>query len=101
VIQISAGRNHTCARKDDGTVWCWGANESGQVGDPMTAPSRHAVAQVMGLDGMNLDVFAGAATTCVRRTDGAAWCWGANQFGQLGDGTVMSRSMPAPITGCR
>lgn len=84
VTQISAGVSHACARRMDGSVLCWGANESGQLGDGTTV-QRNAPVAVLGLTNA-VEVQCGAAHTCARRSDGAVVCWGANSAGQLGTG---------------
>jgi alpha-tubulin suppressor-like RCC1 family protein len=94
VAAVSAGRDHTCARKADGSAWCWGYGEFGQLGDGTTGDADHlrqkAVRVTQGggflADVRRLD--AGRDHTCVRRGDGTAWCWGAGGDGSLGDGTT-------------
>lgn len=92
VEQIAVGLWHACARKSDGTVWCWGQNSMGQLGDGTTSGQvcgssicRPSPVQVTGLTSV-VDIVAGAAHTCARRQDGTFWCWGMNESGQLGDG---------------
>jgi alpha-tubulin suppressor-like RCC1 family protein len=75
----------TCAIRSDGTLWCWGGNESGQLGDG-TTKSRNAPVQV-GDDRNWASVSPGGSHTCAIRTDGSLWCWGGNYVGQLGLGT--------------
>lgn len=90
VSAISAGVDHTCARKTDGSAWCWGRNERGQLGDGTTTNRLKAV-QVRDAKG-NLKnvsaISAGEQHTCARKTDGSAWCWGDASGGQVGDGTT-------------
>jgi alpha-tubulin suppressor-like RCC1 family protein len=81
--KVSAGGYHTCAIKQDGSLWCWGANWSGQLGDG-TYTSRNTPVQIMS-SGVS-SVALGYAHTCAVRTDGSLWCWGYNEYGQLGDG---------------
>jgi alpha-tubulin suppressor-like RCC1 family protein len=88
--QILTGGMHTCALRDDSTLWCWGSNRFGQLGTGDTSP-RQVPTQVA------VDV-AGAATggahTCVIKLDGSVGCWGNNQYGQLGV-SVGSQSVTA------
>ena len=93
---IAAGRSHTCAIVS-GRVYCWGANDSGQLGIPASVPSGKPV-QVSGIAGLTSTsvLAAGAAFTCVTAS-ATVYCWGANDLGQLGDRTTVSRSTPAPI----
>ncbi|MFT3766507.1 MAG: hypothetical protein QM820_13490 [Minicystis sp.] len=94
---IAAGFNHTCAVGDNGTLWCWGRNNGGQLGDNSTT-TRQAPVQVV-LAGVTdwVDVAASADYTCGLRSTGALYCWGANGSGQLGTGDMTSVSVPTPI----
>jgi alpha-tubulin suppressor-like RCC1 family protein len=94
VTAITAGGSHSCALLGDGTVWCWGWNGSGQVGDggSMTAARPLPVA-VPGLSNA-VAVEAGESHSCAVLDGGSARCWGANGRGQLGDGTMMQRPTP-------
>ncbi len=96
VAGVAAARDHTCARKGDGTVWCWGSNSSGRLGDGTTTDSLSPV-PVTALGGGVVDVRATGGYTCARKGDGTLWCWGGNDVGQLGDGSKENRSAPAPV----
>lgn len=87
VIAVSSGRSHTCAVKADGTLWCWGKNQFGQLGDGTTV-ERDAPVQVKALGQSVTDVSAGGGSTCAKKSDGTLWCWGKNDYGQLGNGTA-------------
>jgi alpha-tubulin suppressor-like RCC1 family protein len=93
ITAISAGLAHTCARRDDGSAWCWGADDRGQIGDGTTGDSDgvRLVAVQVRRDGGFLTkvtgVSAGEEHSCARRGDGTAWCWGDDALGELGDGT--------------
>jgi alpha-tubulin suppressor-like RCC1 family protein len=93
-IGVAAGIVHSCALRIDGTVICWGDNASGQLGDGTTTPHRSALTKVVGLDNA-IAVTAGASMSCVLRANGSARCWGANDHGQLGDGT--NSPSPTPV----
>ncbi len=93
VVALAGGYYHTCAVRSDGSVWCWGAGSYGQLGDgesgighQRTKPGR--VLRGSGHLTRVAGIAAGAFHTCARRTDGTAWCWGSDEFGQLGDGTT-------------
>ena len=88
---------HTCALLDDGSVWCWGYNGHGELGDG-TAWDRARPVAVAGLPAAR-SVAAGVGFTCATAVDGRALCWGQNDLGQLGDGTTVDRVTPAPVTG--
>jgi alpha-tubulin suppressor-like RCC1 family protein len=93
----SAGNDdaHTCAAAVNGTVWCWGANSAGQLGDN-TATERHAPVQVSNLTDVSW-ITTGDKYTCARKTDATAWCWGYNTDGRLGDGSATDRWLPVPV----
>ena len=91
--QVAAGYGHTVAVKNDGTLWAWGFNSSGQVGDGTTT-QRSAPVQI----GTGFaQAAAGNNHTVAVKTDGTLWAWGANFNGQLGDGTTTQRIAPVQI----
>ncbi|GAA0444705.1 hypothetical protein Acor_61210 [Acrocarpospora corrugata] len=95
---IATGANHTVALAADGTVWTWGKNAFGQLGDD-TETSRATPAQVAGVTGV-VDVAAGIHSSYAVRADGRAWSWGVNENGELGQGDAGgSRSTPALLAG--
>ena len=98
VVAIAAGWEHTLALRRDGTVWAWGYNADGSLGDGTTV-TRGTPAMVSGLAGI-VRISAGTYSAAVRN-DGSVWVWGANGYGQLGDGTYTDRPRPLqlPITG--
>lgn len=83
-IGVSAGGDHSCAVLLDGSVWCWGRNAMGQLGDA-SGEERCQPARVVDLPAA-VRVVAGRSTTCAETSGGALWCWGANDVGQLGIG---------------
>jgi alpha-tubulin suppressor-like RCC1 family protein len=95
VVEVAARSAHTCARVDDGTLRCWGANGYGQLGDGTTAPSSPPVS-VLGITDAR-EVLLGSNHSCARTADGAVWCWGDNADGRLGDGTFTSRTRPTRV----
>lgn len=98
-VQVTVGFGHTCVRKNDGTVWCWGGNQYGSLGDGTTIGKPSPV-QVTALGTTAVEVVAGGNHTCARKSDGTVWCWGANGHGQLGDGTITSGApygKPSPV----
>ena len=77
------------------SVWCWGRNDDGQLGDGTTT-ERRVPTRVPGLADV-VEVDAGAAHTCALRAGGRIVCWGANAEGQLGDGTTTRRVTPTAV----
>ena len=99
VIAIAAAAGaHSCAVVSGGGVKCWGANESGQLGDGTTI-DRPFPADVVGLPWPAVGLTAGISHTCAFSTDGAVACWGGNSHGQVGDGTTTPRLTPAVVPG--
>jgi alpha-tubulin suppressor-like RCC1 family protein len=97
VSAIAAGEEHSVALKSDGTVWTWGWNRDGQLGDG-TKTRRSVPAQVIGLTEVTA-ISAGGYHTVALKSDGTVWTWGQNLFGQLGDGTYTYRDTPVQVTG--
>lgn len=99
------GYFHSLVLAEDGTVWSWGNNDSGQLGDGTTEnrslPARVAglerVVQVAGGGGRN--EFGPGGHTVARLTDGSLRAWGLNDAGQLGDGTTQNRHRPVRVSG--
>lgn len=92
---VESGYVHTCALSTDHTVWCWGQNLAGQLGDGTTTDRPTRVRVGTASDWATLD--SGYFTSCATKTDGTAWCWGFNGAGQLGDGTTTQSSTPVQV----
>jgi alpha-tubulin suppressor-like RCC1 family protein len=98
VIAIAAGTSHALALRDDGSVWAWGTNAYGQLGDN-TTNSRGVAAPVM-LTGQYVAVAAGLANSAALKSDGTLYTWGQNQYGQIGNGTTTSPvKLPVAVAG--
>lgn len=91
---VSVGTYYACARRTDGSVWCWGANQHGQLAQP----SSVANATPTQLAGTWRTVTAGVEHTCAIAEDYSLWCVGADGFNELGDGGTSRRS-PLKLTG--
>jgi alpha-tubulin suppressor-like RCC1 family protein len=106
VIAIASGYNYTIALKGDGTVWAWGDNLFGQLGLGTADSNPHSVpAQVTDpndssgfLTGV-ITIAGGGNHSIAVKDNGTVWAWGENQNGQLGDGTIVSRSTPVQVSG--
>ncbi|HEY6927935.1 MAG TPA: Ig-like domain-containing protein [Steroidobacteraceae bacterium] len=95
---ISAGFSHTCAVAETGDAYCWGSNSFGELGIGHTSPFESSPQRVTG--GLKfLSVSAGAGYTCGVVTGGDAYCWGENEFGELGTGDTSGRVVPTPVLG--
>src|SRR6266568_2192654 len=93
--KITAGINHTVVLKNDGTLWAWGRNYIGQLGDGTTTDSN--VPTRIGTGSTWSAVAAGYEYTVALKSDGTLWAWGLNSSGQLGDGTTVSKNVPTQI----
>ena len=93
---FAAGYGHSLARRTDGTLWTWGYNSYGGLGDG-TLVNKSSPVQVPGT--LWVEVAAGYFHSLARRTDGTLWTWGHNIYGQLGDGTIVYKSSPVQVPG--
>jgi alpha-tubulin suppressor-like RCC1 family protein len=96
VTAVSAGDYHSLALRSDGSVWAWGSDQHGNLGDDATTASKSTPVQVQGIDDATA-VAAGSEHNLVIRADGSVWGWGQNDYGQVGDGTRVSRAVPVPV----
>jgi len=83
--------------KKNGTVWCWGNNHNGQLGDGSSTNKNSKPVQ----EKLNVKTWDSASTgfghTCGSRTDGSLWCWGHNKYGQLGNGKNLDENKPIEV----
>ena len=96
---LSMGRRFLAAIKTDGTLWMWGTNGTGQLGDNTQVPKSSPVQTISGGTNWkqvscNRAATGGYASTAAIKTDGSLWLWGSNNFGQLGDNTIGNKSSP-------
>jgi len=111
VVAIEKGLNNLCAVTADGSVQCWGTNETGQLGRELTEvcteesyetddvrewPCDYDPAPVTGLPPAS-EVAMAEDFACARLRDGTVWCWGNDRRGQLGDGVAEISPRPVPI----
>ncbi|MDR1157072.1 MAG: S8 family serine peptidase [Oscillospiraceae bacterium] len=97
VVQASAGTGHTLILKENGTVWAWGDNTYGQLGDGTTT-DRLTPVQVVGLTNIAA-ISAGDYHNLVADLGGSVWAWGRNDHGQLGDDSIVGGSVVVQVMG--
>lgn len=95
---FDAGYSYTCAIKEDGTNWCWGSNDFGRFGTGNTTQT-YVPTQTAGPVRWKEISGSMAGMTCGIGTDNNGYCWGDNDYGQLGDGTSTDRLLPTAIPG--
>ena len=95
--RIAAGMWFYVAVKANGTVWTWGRNDFGQLGDGTTL-TRSVPVQVPGLTDI-VAVAAGPSDAVAVKADGTVWAWGRNDTGQLGDTSTVNRRTPVQVSG--
>ncbi|NIO61061.1 MAG: RCC1 repeat-containing protein, partial [Gammaproteobacteria bacterium] len=96
---ISAGYLHSLALRNDGTVWAWGRNYEGQLGDGTMYNERHVPVMVSGLTGVTAISAHGGYHSLALRIDTTVWAWGMNYGGALGDGTRDNKDTPVKVSG--
>jgi alpha-tubulin suppressor-like RCC1 family protein len=96
--QISAGGDHTCALATGGTAVCWGDNVHGQVGNGTDSNAVDVPAAVGGTN-VFVQITSGGAHTCALTAVGAAFCWGADSLGQLGNNSQTDSPTPVAVSG--
>jgi calcium-activated chloride channel regulator 4 len=94
-VAIEGGYLHTIALKSNGTLWAWGSNDSGQLGDG-TNSNKNSPVQI-GSDTTWSAIAAGYLHTIALKSNGTLWTWGYNSSGQLGDGTNSNKNSPVQI----
>jgi hypothetical protein len=93
--QVSSGDSHTAAIKTDGTLWTWGRNNSGQLGNASTTSVSTPVTTFAG--GTNWKQVSSGDHTAAIKTDGTLWTWGAGNFAVLGN-AALPATMSTPVT---
>lgn len=93
--KVAAGWIHNTALKSDGSVWAWGNNDKGQLGDE-TKTDRKKRKKINKLTDVT-DIACGWRHTVNLKSDGTVWSWGDNTNGQLGDGTTTNSNTPVQV----
>lgn len=97
VTALKASESFAMALKSDGTVWSWGDNSYGQLGNGSTLGETVPV-PVQGLTKVK-EIATGPSHALALREDGSVWAWGQNGYGQLGNGTSNSNDIPVQVPG--
>jgi len=101
IIAVAAGAEHSVALKRDGTVWTWGRNTTGQLGNGETTDVNYSPVMVSGLSSI-MEITAGDNHTIALKQDRTTvWAWGSNAYGQLGDGGREMKLRPIQVEGIR
>ncbi len=95
VIDVAAGHYHSMALRSDGSIWAWGYNATGQLGDGTTT-NRGAPVRVPGSQVWSA-IAGGRDMSYALRSDGTVWAWGLNTDGELGNGTTTSSTVPVRV----
>jgi len=107
VVEVAAGNSHACARFNNGTVKCWGNNQSGQLGTGIPANVGDEPNELggnlplvdLGTGRTAVALACGAGHTCARLDNNQVKCWGSNDQGQLGLGDTVNRGLAAGTMG--
>jgi alpha-tubulin suppressor-like RCC1 family protein len=98
VTAIAAGQNYNLALLRNGTVMAWGSNGWGELGDGTSSWGDDVPAPVTGLSGVTA-IAAGGGSSLALLSNGTMMAWGANEFGQLGDGMLAQSDVPVAVSG--
>jgi alpha-tubulin suppressor-like RCC1 family protein len=92
MVALTVGYQHNCAMDGNGAVKCWGRNDFGQLGNGSVTPFFTGLSNPVSLTGFSSGgaaaVVAGGFHTCAIKSEGTALCWGADNYGQTGDGLI-------------
>jgi alpha-tubulin suppressor-like RCC1 family protein len=95
---ITAGDVHTCALGSDAKTYCWGSDGEGRLGNGSTSPDQPSPFPVEMPTGVSFSsITAGIWHTCALGSDAKAYCWGNDQFGQLGNGSTLTLDQHSPF----
>lgn len=95
--QLAGGTSHTIALASDGSVWAWGSNYGGQLGNEVSGSTFNPT--VIASLGEVRAIAAGGDNSAALKGDGTVWTWGNNFYGQLGNGTTATSNTPVQVSG--
>jgi len=95
-LASSSGNSHTCAIKDNASLWCWGGNTKSQIGQDNTT-SFYSEPTALAEGSRWLSIAANGDHSCAIRDDNSLWCWGSNATGQIGNGSTENALIPTLI----
>jgi alpha-tubulin suppressor-like RCC1 family protein len=98
-LSIAAAGHHTLALAIDGSLWAWGYNRYGQLGQG-SVTLRLRTPMLVGEDADWATVVGRGSSAFALKRDGSLWAWGRNQRGQLGLGDEVDRYLPTRVEGC-
>ena len=96
MVEVEGGYDFTCSRKSDGTVWCWGKDEFGQLGNSGFGSDKKVARKVYGLTNA-ADICVGYQHACAVKSDGKMYCWGKGTDDRLGFGTTENQFSPVEV----
>ncbi len=99
IVAITAASSQTCALNSSGTVYCWGFNSYGQLGDGTTTTRYLPTYITTGIVSVSTGSSGSVGHTCAVTTTGSVYCWGYNGYNQLGDGTTTQQTSPVQVKG--
>lgn len=97
VVEVCSGLEHSCAVRSDGSVWCWGINRHGQLGDGTFTTSSTPVQVALSVDATS--VTCGIELSCAVASDTSVWCWGLNHRRGLGYAGAFESPVPTRVPG--
>jgi len=97
--QVAAGADHVLALRADGSLWAWGYNYNGELGNHTNNGTPNANPTPTQVAGTYTQVAAGGYHSLALRADGSLWAWGLNIFGQLGNGSTSTSATPTQVAG--
>jgi alpha-tubulin suppressor-like RCC1 family protein len=95
--KVSCGLHHMAALREDGTLWAWGRNHVGQLGNNQVGVNSFTPVQEFSASNNWKEVDCGRYNTFAIKEDGSLWCWGYNGFGQLGVNDTTDRPTPTTV----